>query len=182
MKCIDDKSARLFKVCSWEPHGTNTKCKKMEKQNVSCRDVVLTKEVWESTQKTSHFETVSNTIANPCNLEAHVLDVATFGEVLLQCWKQIMFVACVYMHCYRMQFLPMIKRKRNLYSTIKPNKSGKLMAGICIALNYWGKYKRKMAIRSKLTAKQPAAIDISDWVHSPDTKLHYHYVGISELR
>jgi len=33
---------------------------------------------------------------------------------------------------------------------------------ICIALNYWGRHKRKMVIRGiKLTGKQPAAIDLT---------------------
>ena len=36
----------------------------------------------------------------------------------------------------------------------------------CIALNCWGKHKRKMAIRGKLTGKQPAAIKLPHWVHS----------------
>jgi len=37
----------------------------------------------------------------------------------------------------------------------------------CIALNYSGKHKRKMAIRGiKLTGKQPAAIELHRRVHS----------------
>ena len=53
----------------------------------------------------------------------------------------------------------------------------------CIALNYWGKHKRKMVIRGiKLTGKQPAAIELPQRGHSTDTGLHYYYIGISELR
>ena len=49
-----------------------------------------------------------------------------------------------------------------------------LVAVDCIALNYWGKHKRKMAIK---TGKQPAAIEIHHWLHSTTTGLHYHYIG-----
>jgi len=48
----------------------------------------------------------------------------------------------------------------------------------CIALNYSG----KIPIRgSNLVGKQPAAIDLPQQVHSTDNKLHYYYIGRSEL-
>jgi len=34
----------------------------------------------------------------------------------------------------------------------------------------------------ELTGKQPAAIELPRRVHSTTTRLHYHYIGISELR
>ena len=34
----------------------------------------------------------------------------------------------------------------------------------------------------QLTGKQPAAIELTHWVHSTTTRLHYHYIGIRELR
>jgi len=34
----------------------------------------------------------------------------------------------------------------------------------------------------KLTGKQPAVIELSRRVHSTDTRLHYYYIGRSELR
>jgi len=36
--------------------------------------------------------------------------------------------------------------------------------------------------KAKLTGKQSAAIELPQQVHSADTRLHYHYIGISELR
>jgi len=40
-----------------------------------------------------------------------------------------------------------------------------------------------MVIRgTKPTGKQPAAIELSRRDQSSDTRLHYHYIGISELR
>ena len=58
-----------------------------------------------------------------------------------------------------------------------------LVAVDCIAMNYWCKHKRNVAIRCiKLTGKQPAAIELPHWVHSTPTRLHYHYIGIRELR
>ena len=51
-----------------------------------------------------------------------------------------------------------------------------------ITLNCWDKHKRNMTIWGiELTGKQPAAIELSRRVHSTDTRLHYHYIGISEL-
>jgi len=62
-------------------------------------------------------------------------------------------------------------------SEIEHDIVSKRIAGICIALNYWGKHKRKMAIRGiKLTGKQPAAPELPRRVHSTDIRLHYHYI------
>jgi len=33
-----------------------------------------------------------------------------------------------------------------------------------------------------VTGKQPAAIELPRRVHSTTTRLHYHYIGITELR
>ena len=55
------------------------------------------------------------------------------------------------------------------------------VVGICIALNYLGKHKRKMVIWGvKLAGKQPAAIELTQRDHSTDTRLHY--TGISALQ
>jgi len=52
------------------------------------------------------------------------------------------------------------------------------VAGICIALNYWGKHKRKMVIRGiKLTGKQPAATELTQRDHFTNTRLQCHYIG-----
>ena len=60
---------------------------------------------------------------------------------------------------------------------------GTYVAVDCIALNYWGKHKRKMAIWGiQLTGKQPAAIELPRRVHFTTTRLHYHYIGIRLLR
>jgi len=53
----------------------------------------------------------------------------------------------------------------------------------CIVLNFLGKHKRKMAIRAiKLTAKQPTATKLTRRDQYTDSRLHYHYIAISELR
>ena len=58
---------------------------------------------------------------------------------------------------------------------------GKENVGICIALNYLGKHKRKMVIWGvELAGKQPAAIELTQRDHSTDTRLHY--TGISALQ
>jgi len=45
-----------------------------------------------------------------------------------------------------------------------------------------GKHKRKVVIRGiKPMGKQPATIEIPQWVYFTITRLHYHYMGISEL-
>jgi len=52
------------------------------------------------------------------------------------------------------------------------------VTGICIALNYLGKHKKNMVIRStELTGEQPAAIELTRRDHSIDTGLHYHFIG-----
>jgi len=57
------------------------------------------------------------------------------------------------------------------------------VAGICITLNYSGKQKRNMVIRSiKVTGQQPAGIKLPRRVHPSDAWLHYRYIGMSELR
>jgi len=62
-------------------------------------------------------------------------------------------------------------------------KSRLVVAFDCIALKRWGKHKRKMVIRDiKLAGKQSATIELIRRVYSIDTRLHYRYIGISELR
>jgi len=65
--------------------------------------------------------------------------------------------------------------------TQNENVSGSV-TGICIALNYLGKCKRKMVIRGiKLTGKQPAVIELTRRNHSTDARLHYHYIRTSDM-